>query len=228
MCDVKLRKFPGNFQNCKPINKCIFRFFEYLSSWIMFFFILKRETYLHYVSNNCPYPNRANTALSIRNISSFMLYREGNFLQSDSRTKYRKQNTELFIVKEMVVLFTIVIYLDDIKLYTSQLAQIFVEQLSAGLWIFRESKNAYSRIHSLYFCGFVRACNFKITFVFINAKKYVEMLKSYRNCGHKAKSTMEKPWKESVIWWNNFLFTLLIFTYALCTKTVMHSACSIL
>jgi hypothetical protein len=62
-----------------------------------------------------------------------MLYREGDFLQSDSRTKYRKQNTELFIVKEMVVVSTIVIYLDDIKLYTSQLAQIFSEQLSAGL-----------------------------------------------------------------------------------------------
>jgi len=62
-----------------------------------------------------------------------MLYREGDFLQSDSRTKYRKQNTELFIVKEMVGVSTIVIYLDNIKLYTSQLAQIFSEQLSADL-----------------------------------------------------------------------------------------------
>jgi hypothetical protein len=97
------------------------------------FFILKHETCLHNISNICPYPNRANTALSIRNISSFMVYREGDFLQSDYRTKSRKQNTELFIVKEMVVVSTTVVYLDNIKVYTSQLAQIFSKQLSADL-----------------------------------------------------------------------------------------------
>jgi hypothetical protein len=110
--------------------------------------------------------------------------------------------------------------LDNIKLYTSQLAQIFSEQLSADLWIFRGSKNAYSRIHSLYFCGFVRVCNFKIKHVFTNAKKYVEMLKNYRNCSPKAKNMMENSWKEILCmeWWNNFLFTLLIFYLRLVHK----------
>jgi hypothetical protein len=184
---------------------------------------------LHNISNIWPYPNREHTALSITNISSFMLYREEDFLQPDSRTKCRKQNTELFTVKETVGVSTIVVYLDNIKLYSSQLTQIFSEQFSADLWIFRGSKNAYSRIHSLYFYGFVRACNFKITLVFINAKKYVEMLKGYKNCCHKLKNIMENSWKEilSMKWWNNLLCTLLIFTYALCTKTVMHSACSV-
>jgi len=195
----------------------------------MFFFMLQHETCLHNILNICPYPNREHTALTITNISSFMLYRKEDFLQSDSRTKFRKQNTELFIIKEIVGVSTIVVYLDNIKLYSSRLTQIFSEQLSADFWIFRGFKNAYSRIHSLYFCGFVRACNFKITLVFINAKKYVEMLKRYRNCSHKAKNMMENSWKEmlSIEWWNNFLCTLLIFTYALCTKTVVHSACSI-
>lgn len=99
----------------------------------MFFFILKHGTFLHNISNICPYTKRAHTALSLRNISSFMLYRKGDFLQSDSRTKSRKQNTELFIVKEMVGISTTIVYLDNIKLYTSQLAQIFSEQLSADL-----------------------------------------------------------------------------------------------
>ena len=91
------------------------------------FFILKHGKCLHNISNICPYPNRAHTELSIRNISSFMLYREGDFFQSDSCTKSRKQNTGLFIVKEMVGVSTIVVYLDNIKLYTSQLVQIFSE-----------------------------------------------------------------------------------------------------
>jgi hypothetical protein len=98
-----------------------------------FFFSLKHETCFHNISNICPCPSRADTALSIRNIASFMLYREGDFLQSDYLTKSRKQNTELFIVKEMVGGFTIVVYLHNIKLYTSQLEQIFSEQLSADL-----------------------------------------------------------------------------------------------
>jgi len=97
----------------------------------MFFFMLQHETCLHNILNICPYPNREHTALTITNISSFMLYRKEDFLQSDSRTKFRKQNTELFIIKEIVGVSTIVVYLDNIKLYSSRLTQIFSEQLSA-------------------------------------------------------------------------------------------------
>jgi hypothetical protein len=54
-----------------------------------------------------------------------MLYRERYFLQSEYHRKPRKQNTEIFVAKEMVGVSTIVVYLHNIKLYTSQLAQIF-------------------------------------------------------------------------------------------------------
>jgi hypothetical protein len=51
-------------------------------------------------------------------------------------------------------------------------------------------------------------------------ERYVETLKSYRNCSHKAKNVMENPWKEilSMEWWKKISVYIINFYLRLVHK----------